>query len=120
MVGASCASGPGSRTSPATSTLNRPLRQLGISRTDSRELVELCRTQDRYRDRAGHGQLLLTPFARVMRVALNAIYADDGQHHVMPNACPLPGGKEVSGARREELLSRCGVVSCEVGDVDPR
>jgi len=43
VVSASRASGPGSRTSPAISTLNRPPRQLGTSWTDCPRAVGVRR-----------------------------------------------------------------------------
>jgi hypothetical protein len=43
-----------------------------------RELVELCRPQDRPRNRTGQVEFLLPPFAREVSVALNSIHPDDG------------------------------------------
>jgi hypothetical protein len=55
-----------------------------------------------------------------VRVALDAVHPDDGEHHVMPDARPLLGGKKVPGAGGEELAGRGGLLSCGIGDVDDR
>lgn len=47
-----------------------------------------------------------------------AVHADDGQQHVVPDLRPLLGGQEVSRGSGEEVLGRLGVGGLRVADVD--
>lgn len=47
-----------------------------------------------------------------------AVHADDGQQHVVPDLRPLLGGQEVSRGSGEEVLGRLGVGGLHVADVD--
>jgi hypothetical protein len=81
--------------------------------------VELGRPQDGRRDARRLDQSLLGDLARVV-IVRDAVDADDGEHHEMPDPAAFGSGQERAGRRREEPGGLFGPQRRDVGDIDDR